>query len=210
MTRASRRPVLAVIGQAGPLEAPLQALGLELGRLAVDHGFRVVTGGLGGMMAAVSEGAHRASGWREGDVIGVVPSYDRTTANPWVDIVVPTGMQLGRNVLLVAMADVIVAIGGGAGTLSEMALAWQLGKPLVALVTGETKGGWATELAGRCIDARGDEPVHSAASATEAIELALRLVVRTRADRAQPDRPGERGEPSEPGEIGSGWRRRVP
>lgn len=198
MTRAARRPVLAVIGQAGRLDAPLQMLGLELGRLAVDHGFRVATGGMGGMMEAVSEGAHRASEWRDGDVIGVLPSYDRATANPWVDVVVPTGMQLGRNVVLVAMADVVVAIGGGAGTLSEMALAWQLGKPIVALVSGEAGGGWATELAGRCIDARSAEPVHAAASATEAIELALRLTVRARAERG------------EPGDVGSGWRRRGP
>lgn len=107
-----RRPVLSVIGSASPLEPAVENLCLELGRRAIEAGFRLVTGGLTGVMTAVSKGARSAPAWREGDILGVLPSYDRSTANPFVDVSIPTGLQLGRNVIVVAMADVIIAVGG--------------------------------------------------------------------------------------------------
>ncbi|UQA58611.1 TIGR00725 family protein [Polyangium aurulentum] len=184
-----RRFVLAAVGYASPLAPPLDALCVDLGRRAVEAGFRVVTGGLGGVMEAVSRGARSAPSWREGDVVGIIPGYDRRAANPHLDIVVPTGMQIGRNILIVAMADVVVAVGGGAGTLSEIAVAWQLEKPIVTLAAA---GGWAERLAGETIDARRSEPLRGAANAEEAIAIALELAAR-----------GVR----EPGDIGSGSRR---
>ncbi|MDI1443606.1 TIGR00725 family protein [Polyangium sp. 6x1] len=168
----SRRFVLAAVGSAGGLSADIETACVELGRRAIEVGFRVVTGGLGGVMEAVSRGAHSSSAWREGDVLGVLPAYDRDAANPYVDIVVPTGMQIGRNVVVVAMSDVVVAIGGGAGTLSEIAIAWQLGKPIISLAGS---GGWSQRLAGECIDARRRDTVHAAEDAEQAITLALEL-----------------------------------
>ena len=141
-------------------------------------------------MTAVSRGARQAPERREGDVIGVLPGYDRSAANAYVDIVIPTGMQLGRNLLVVAMADVVVALAGGAGTLCEMAAAWQLGKPIVAL---RPLGGWAEELAGRRLDERFAQPIAIAESVDEALAIAGALC--------------QRGG-SEPGDIGSGWRQR--
>lgn len=187
-----RRYVLSVIGDGGAIASPIEALSLELGRRAVEAGFRVVTGGLGGVMEAVSRGARAAPRWREGDVVGILPGYDRRAANPHVDLVVPTGMQIGRNVIVAAMADVVIAVGGGAGTLSEMAVAWQLGKPIISLAGS---GGWADGLAGASLDARRSDAVHSAATAEEAIARALSLAAR--------------GGP-EPGAIGSGWKRGAP
>jgi hypothetical protein len=184
-----RRYVLAVVGYAGALEASIEALCVELGRRAVTAGFRIVTGGLGGVMEAVSRGAREAPSWHEGDVIGVLPGYDRSAANPYVDVVIPTGMQIGRNVIVVAMADVVLAIGGGAGTLSELAVAWQLGKPILTLAS---TGGWGERLAGERLDARRDDPVHSAATPEEAVKLSLLL-----AERRGPDS----------GEIGSNWKK---
>ena len=73
-------------------------------------------------------------------MIGVLPGLIAADANPFVDVVVPTGMNYARNTILVAMADVVVAVGGGSGTLSEIALAWQHGKPIVTLDLGE---GWS-------------------------------------------------------------------
>lgn len=181
--------MLAVIGQASPLGAALEDLCLDLGRSAVEAGFRVVTGGLTGVMEAVSRGARSAPSWRDGDVVGVLPGYDRRAANPYVDLVIPTGMQIARNVIVVAMADVVVALGGGSGTLSEIAVAWQLGKPIIAL---PASGGWAARLTGEAIDPRRSDTIHGAASAEEAIALALAL-------------SANRG--VEPGDIGSGWRR---
>jgi hypothetical protein len=189
INEGQRRYVLATVGNAGGLPAPTEALCVELGRRAVEAGFRVVTGGLTGVMEAVSRGARSAPSWREGDIIGILPGYDRRAANPYVDIVVPTGMQIGRNIIVAAMADVMVVVGGGAGTLSEVAVAWQLGKPIVTLAM---TGGWAEELAGASIDARRGDVIQGAATAEEAVALALTLAAR--------------GVP-EPGDIGSGWRR---
>jgi len=103
-------------------EQELLPLCVELGSRAVEAGFRVVTGGLGGVMEAVSRGARTAPSWREGDVVGILPGYDRGAANPYVDVVVPTGMQIGRNVIVVAMGYVRqgVAIGFILGGLAGL------------------------------------------------------------------------------------------
>jgi NAD kinase len=99
-------------------------------------------------------------------VIGVLPGLVASEANPFVDLVVPTGMNYARNTILVAMADVVVAVGGGSGTLSEIALAWQHGKPIVALDLGE---GWSARLAGERLDHRRDDLLHRAATPEEAV-----------------------------------------
>ncbi|WP_437753989.1 TIGR00725 family protein [Sorangium sp. So ce1389] len=172
-----RRPVMAVIGNGLALDAATEAVCVELGRRAVEAGFRLVTGGLGGVMAAVSRGGREASTWRDGDIVGLLPGYEASAANPYVDIVVPTGLQIGRNILVVAAADVVVVIGGGAGTLSEIAVAWQLGKPLLALATS---GGWARQLAGGRVDDRRSDRIVSVASAEEAVTAAWDIAGRGR------------------------------
>ena len=166
MTR--RRPVVAVIGGNTGSEELIQAAA-DIGRGMVDHGFRLVTGGRGGVMAAASRGAHGSGRYTEGTVVGLLPTLDPGDANEWVDIVVPTGLHHARNALVVGMADVVVAVGGSAGTLSEMALAWTQGKPVVALDLGE---GWSARLAGEALDGRRDDVVRRAGSAAEAVELA--------------------------------------
>lgn len=167
-----RRPVAAVVGANSASDAIL--LQAEaIGRGLVDAGFRVATGGLGGVMTAASRGARSAHGWTDGCVVGVLPGLIAAEANPFVDVVVPTGMNYARNVILVAMADLVVAVGGGSGTLSEIALAWQHGKPIVALDVGE---GWSARLAGERLDYRRDDLLHRAMSAKEAVRLAVSLV----------------------------------
>jgi len=187
---SDRRRVLAVVGNAGTIPEAAAGAARELGRRAIDAGFRLVTGGLGGVMAAASQGARGAGGYREGSIIGILPGLDRSAANEWVDIVIPTGMQLARNVLVVATADVVVALGGGSGTLSEIALAWQLGRPVIAL---RGTGGWADEVAGRSIDDRRDDLVRGADSPEKAIRMALEATA-----------TGAR----ESGNVGSGWMKR--
>lgn len=172
-----RRPVMAVVGNGLALDAATEAVCVELGRRAVEAGFRLITGGLGGVMAAVSRGGREAATWRDGDIVGILPGYEASAANPYVDIVVPTGLQIGRNILVVAAADVVVVVGGGAGTLSEIAVAWQLGKPLLALATS---GGWARQLAGGRVDDRRSDRVVSVTSAEEAVTAALDLAGRGR------------------------------
>ena len=110
-------------------------------------------------------------------VVGVLPGLDAAAANEHVDVAIPTGLNHARNTVLVAMADVVVAVGGGAGTLSEIALAWRHGKPIVALDLGE---GWSARLAGERLDGFRHDVVHRAGDASEAVQLAVELVGPTR------------------------------
>jgi len=167
----SRRPVVAVVG-GGAVPPEVAAAAQALGTALVDRGFRLVTGGRGGVMAAASWGAHASARYTEGTVVGLLPGLDPDDANPWVDVVVPTGLHHARNALVVAMADVVVAVGGAAGTLSEIALAWTQDKPVVALDLGT---GWSARLAGQAVDARRDDVVHRATTPEQAAERAEQL-----------------------------------
>jgi uncharacterized protein (TIGR00725 family) len=111
----------------------------------------VVCGGLGGVMEAACRGAKEA----DGTTLGLLPGSDRVQANPYVDVAVPTGLGEARNALVVRTADALVAVGGGYGTLSEIALALRAGKSVVGLGTWDIDG------------------VQAAASPQEAAEAAL-------------------------------------
>lgn len=100
-----------------------------VGRGLAESGATVVCGGLGGVMAAACRGAHAGGGL----TVGILPGLDRTAANRWVDVAVPTGLGEARNVLVVRAADAVVAVGGGYGTLSEVAFALKTGTPVVGL-----------------------------------------------------------------------------
>lgn len=167
-----RRPMIAVIGGAHAPEEVLAAAE-ALGRGLVDAGLRIVTGGLGGVMAAASRGGRTSEGWFEGAVIGLLPGIDPAAANPWVDVAIATGMGHARNVLVVASADVVVAVGGGAGTLSEIALAWAHDRPVIGLRLGE---GWSSRLVGERLDDRCDRPIAGAESPAEAVEQVRALL----------------------------------
>lgn len=161
-----RRPIVAVIG-AGDAAEPILAVAEELGRLLVDRGYRIVTGGLGGVMEAASRGAHRASAYTEGCVVGILPGPDPAAANPHVDVVVPSNLGHARNTLVVATGSAVVAVGGGAGTLTEIAMAWQLGRPIVAIAVE----GWSGELGGRALDDRRPDVIERALDAAEAVRI---------------------------------------
>jgi len=103
----------------------------RVGALLATAGAVVVCGGLGGVMAAVCRGARTAGG----RTIGVLPGADAAFANPWVDVALPTGMGEARNLLVVRAGRAVIAIGGGFGTLSELAFARTLQVPVVGLDT---------------------------------------------------------------------------
>ncbi len=107
----------------------------EIGRLLAEGGACLVCGGLGGIMEAASRGA-RESG---GDVIGILPGEDPASANRYVTFPIPTGMGIGRNVLIVRSCEALIALPGGSGTLSEIALSLKIGRPVVDM------GGWGIE-----------------------------------------------------------------
>jgi len=123
--------LIAIIGQATPDEA-LEQLAREAGRLLAAAGVSLITGGLGGVMAAASEGFKQCP-TRAGVVIGILPSSCPSDANPHVDIALATGIGEARNAIIASAADAFIAIGRGYGTLSEIGLAMKLGKKVVAL-----------------------------------------------------------------------------
>jgi uncharacterized protein (TIGR00725 family) len=139
---------VSVIGSGAEHESRAE----EVGRLLAERGCVVVTGGRGEVMAAASRGAKSAGG----TTIGILPGTDRSDANEWVDHVVVTGLGHMRNFAVAASADAVIAVGGRWGTLSEIAFAKLLGRPVVIL-----EPGW--ELEG----------VDRAATAEEAVDFVL-------------------------------------
>jgi hypothetical protein len=134
-TRVSPTPYIAVVG-AGEASTADLVLAEEVGAGLADLGAVVVTGGLGGVMEAACRGARS----RRGRTLGILPGDDRDAANGWVEVSVATGMGELRNGLVVRASDALVAIGGGHGTLSEVALALKLGRPVVGLGTWAVHG----------------------------------------------------------------------
>lgn len=123
-----KRLLIGVIGAAQASERGVQDA-LRVGQLIAERGATVVCGGLGGIMEAASKGCCEAGG----DVVGVLPGASADTANPYVTLPIVTNMGHARNVILVQTADALIAIEGGHGTLSEIAIARKLGKPVVQL-----------------------------------------------------------------------------
>jgi len=102
----------------------------------------LVCGGLGGIMAAAAKGAKKAGGL----TVGILPGDDKTSANPHISLAIPTGIGLARNIMIVRSADMIFAIGGGPGTLSEIAYAMQLEVPVIGIDTWDV-GRWILKAA---------------------------------------------------------------
>jgi uncharacterized protein (TIGR00725 family) len=155
---------VGVIG-AGSAGDAIVSVAEEVGRLLATRGALVVCGGLGGVMEAACRGAKSAGGV----TVGILPGLDRDEANAWVDVAIPTGLGEARNALVVRAADVLIAIGGEFGTLSEIALALKTEKPVVGIDTWELsrRGEVATQIV-------------RAATPAEAVDLALALVAGAR------------------------------
>ena len=96
----------------------------------------MINGGFGGVMAAASEGAAREGG----TVVGILPDSDRAGVNPDLTIAIATGLGQARNAVIVTAADSVIAIGHGWGTLSEIALAMRLDRPVFALDSWDVNG----------------------------------------------------------------------
>lgn len=118
-------------GEGGDLAAA-ERVGRELG----SRGAVLVCGGLGGVMEAACRGAKEAGA----TTVGILPGTDRAAANEFVDVAIPTGLGEARNALVVRAADALVAVGGGYGTLSEIALALKAGKRVVGIGTWDVEG----------------------------------------------------------------------
>jgi uncharacterized protein (TIGR00725 family) len=151
--------VVAVIGQGAPDRGPEADAARDVGRLLAEAGATVVTGGLGGVMAAAGAGARGAGG----RVTAIVPGTDRAAAHP-ADAVVCSGVGEARDLAVVASADAVIAVGGGWGTLAEIGLARKLGRPVVLLSS------WRIAAPGA---AGGAPACPTAPSAEDAVRMAL-------------------------------------
>ncbi len=138
----------------------------EVGAQIAARNAITVTGGLGGVMEAACRGAKEKGGM----VVGIIPNEDMSYANPYCDIIIPTGIGFARNFITAYSADVAIVVGGGAGTYIEACVAYQKGKPIVAL-TGT--GGTADKIADTFLDDRKTVKVISASSPKDAVEQAL-------------------------------------
>jgi uncharacterized protein (TIGR00725 family) len=166
----ARRPQITVIGNAQASEDALrlaEQAGEALGCLGT-----IISGGRGGIMEAVSRGAKRAGSL----VIGILPGDTPDDGNPYLDVVLPTGIGFARNMPNVLAGDVVVAIGGAAGTLNEISFAWMHNKPIVALVGA---GGWSDRLAGHAIDDRRTDVIVRAESIDELERVVREILSRT-------------------------------
>ena len=123
-----RRVLVAVVG--GSWCTSEEAVwAATVGRLLAERGVVLLCGGLGGVMEAAARGAKQGGGL----TVGLLPGVDADEANPHIDVPIATGMGEMRNALIVRAAHAVIAIGGGWGTLSEIALAQRINTPVVGL-----------------------------------------------------------------------------
>ncbi len=159
-----RPPYVAVIGDSdprGPDANRILEWAEEIGQQLARGGATLISGGLGGVMRASARGALGAGG----ETIGILPTANASDANEYIRTPIATGLGVVRNLVVVTSADVVIAVGGRHGTLSEIGLALRMGRHVVALSS------WRVESEHRLGGAR----VHRVRTPREAVELALRL-----------------------------------
>lgn len=166
-----RRPQATLIGDSDAAPAQLR-LAEAVGALIARLGMTLITGGRGGVMEAASRAATAAGGL----TIGILPSAQMDDANRWCDVVIPTGMGHARNAITALAGDLVIVIGGGAGTLSEIAFAWLYGRPILTL---PGSGGWAAGVAQHAPDTRSTSIIIPCADPA-ALEAAIRQVCKAR------------------------------
>jgi len=121
---------IGIIG-AGECSKTIYELARELGNEIGEKGWSLVCGGLKGVMEGAARGCYEAGG----TTIGILPGMDRRSANPYIRIAIPTGLGDGRNLLVVRASDILVAVAGSYGTLSEISLALKIERPVIGLET---------------------------------------------------------------------------
>ena len=125
---------------------------------------------MSGVMEAICKGVKENGGL----TIGIIPYKTKNQANKYIDIVIPCPFSQARNIVVVLAGDLVLAISGKAGTLSEISLAWIYNKPIVALSSVE---GWSSKIANQRIDNRRNDVVHGANTPQEVIEKINELLM---------------------------------
>ncbi len=158
---------IVVLGNNEDRSSPeLEKVAYETGLEIAKSGAVLVTGGLGGVMKAVSHGAKDGGGL----TLAIIPQNDPSFANEYSDIVVPSGIGLARDFLTALSGDGVIIIGGGSGTLSETCAAYMHKKPIVAI---KTTGGIAEKYSDQYIDDRQNVKIIGVLSPKEAVKTIL-------------------------------------
>jgi uncharacterized protein (TIGR00725 family) len=172
LTAILRGPAVAVCGPSAPRDQDLVAA-RKVGGLLAERGATLICGGLGGAMAAAAAGARE----RGGVVVGILPGINPAEAGPDVEVAIATGLGEVRNCLIARSAEAMIAIGGGVGTLSEIAFALVLGKPVVGIDSWQLQ-----PPPGGTVASSG---IHAAQSAQEAVDWALSQVPSVSTSKAE-------------------------
>lgn len=175
LVNSMRKLQIGVIGSAGPEEYPLSKpkekaykVAYEIGKLIAIEKAILICGGKGGIMKEACRGAKQ----NNGITVGVISGNTRNQANKFIDVEVVSGItNSGEESIIVSMSDGLIAIGGGSGTLQELALAYRNEKPVVAI---KNITGWADKVANTYLDERELIKIDPAETAKEAIDILLK------------------------------------
>ncbi|WP_432798789.1 acyl-CoA synthetase [Poriferisphaera sp. WC338] len=182
LSPSSRRLHIAVIGDGDiASDHPAYQTAMSLGKQLMDHHYLIVTGGLAGIMEAAPRGAHQSKNYQAGSTLGILPGNDLHTSNQWIDIPIASSLGHLRN-SIVAQSHAVIAIGGGAGTLSELCFAWIYNRLVIALSSVNSNPsaapiGWSNKLLDQPLDHRQrfseipDDRIYGATSPEHVIEL---------------------------------------
>jgi len=164
-----KRQILVIGNNTNGCTPKHEKIAYEVGAEIAKSDSVLITGGLGGVMAAASHGAHDANGL----TVGIIPQDDATMANEFCDIVIPTGMGLTRDFLNALTADGVIVVGGGSGTLSEVCAAYMYKKPMVAI---RNIGGSVEPYIDGFIDHRENIKIIGVDTPQEAVKKILELI----------------------------------
>jgi len=170
-----KRQILVVGHNTNGCTPKHEKIAYEVGVEVAKSDSVLITGGLGGVMTAASHGAHDANGL----TIGIIPQNNATMANPFCDIVIPTGMGLARDFLNALSADGVIIVGGGSGTLSETTAAYMYSKPIVAI---RNMGSSIDPYIDRFLDHRENVKIIGVDTPQEAVDKILELISTSNTD----------------------------
>ena len=164
-----KRQILVIGNNTNGCTPKHEKIAYEVGIEIAKSNSVLITGGLGGVMAAASHGAHDANGL----TVGIIPQDNASEANEYCDIVIPSGMGLTSDFLNALSADGIIIIGGGSGTLSEVCAAYMHKKPMVAI---KNMGGAVEPYIDGYVDHRKNIKIIGVDSPKEAVEYILKQI----------------------------------
>ena len=164
-----KRQILVIGNNTNGCTPKHEKIAYEVGTEVAKSDSVLITGGLGGVMAAASHGAHDANGL----TVGIIPQDNSTMANEFCDIVIPTGIGLARDFLNALSADGVIIVGGGSGTLSEVCAAYMYKKPMVAI---RNIGGSVESYIDGFLDHRENIKIIGVDTPQEAVKKILELI----------------------------------